>query len=33
MYPYFYPAHGGTRPIAPGTIGEIVSIYLNGMTK
>jgi AcrR family transcriptional regulator len=33
MYPYFYPAHSGSRPIAPETIGEIVSIYLNGMTK
>jgi AcrR family transcriptional regulator len=33
MYPYFYPAHSGNRPIAPETINEIVSIYLNGMTK
>ena len=33
MYPYFYPAHSGSRPIAPETIGEILSIYLNGMTK
>jgi AcrR family transcriptional regulator len=32
MYPYFYPAHSGDRPIAADTINEIVSIYLNGVT-
>jgi len=33
MYPYFYPAHSGDRPIEPGTIDEIVTIYLNGLTQ
>jgi AcrR family transcriptional regulator len=32
MYPYFYPSHS-TRPLAPETIQEIVSIYLNGVTN
>ncbi len=33
MYPYFYPAHSGDRPIEPDTIGEIVTIYLNGLIQ
>jgi len=33
MYPYFYPAHSGDRPIEAGTIDEIVTIYLNGLTQ
>ena len=33
MYPYFYPAHSGEKPIPTGTIQEIVSIYLNGVKK
>ena len=33
MYPYFYPAHSGEKPIPAGTIQEIVSIYLNGVKK
>ena len=33
MYPYFYPAHSGEKPIPAGTIHEIVSIYLNGVKK
>jgi AcrR family transcriptional regulator len=33
MYPYFYPAHGGGRPLTAETIQQIVDIYLNGMTK
>jgi AcrR family transcriptional regulator len=33
MYPYFYPAHSGNRPIEADTIDEIVTIYLNGLTQ
>jgi AcrR family transcriptional regulator len=33
MYPYFYPNHGGGKPLASETIQEIISIYLEGMTK
>jgi AcrR family transcriptional regulator len=33
MYPYFYPSHGGGKPLTPETIGEIVSIFLDGVTK
>jgi AcrR family transcriptional regulator len=33
MYPYFYPAHSGNRPIEANTIDEIVTIYLNGLTQ
>ena len=33
MYPYFYPAHSGNQPIKPETIGEIIGIYLNGISK
>ncbi len=33
MYPYFYPAHSGERPIAAETIQEIISIYLNGVAS
>jgi AcrR family transcriptional regulator len=33
MYPYFYPAHTGNTPLASETIHEIVSIYLNGVTR
>lgn len=33
MYPYFYPAHSGDRPIEADTIDEIVTIYLNGLTQ
>ncbi len=33
MYPYFYPAHSGNQPIQPETIGEIIGIYLNGISK
>jgi AcrR family transcriptional regulator len=33
MYPYFYPARSGDRPIAAETIQEIISIYLNGVTS
>ena len=33
MYPYFYPAHSGEKPIPTETIQEIVSIYLNGVKK
>jgi AcrR family transcriptional regulator len=33
MYPYFYPNHGGGKPLTPETINEIIGIYLDGMTK
>ncbi|CAG1002321.1 HTH-type transcriptional repressor KstR2 [Anaerolineales bacterium] len=33
MYPYFYPSHGGGKPLTPETIHEIISIYLEGVTK
>ena len=33
MYPYFYPALCGEKPIPAGTIQEIVRIYLNGVKK
>jgi AcrR family transcriptional regulator len=31
MYPYFYPAHTGDKPVPSETIKEIVTIYLNGV--
>jgi AcrR family transcriptional regulator len=33
MYPYFYPAHTGSAPLSAETIGEIVAIYINGISK
>jgi len=33
MYPYFYPVHSGSRPIAPETIEELIHIYLHGLSK
>jgi len=33
MYPYFYPNHSGGKPLTPETIGEVVSIYLDGVAK
>ena len=32
MFPYFYPAHGGSQPIPPETIHEVVKIYLTGIS-
>jgi AcrR family transcriptional regulator len=33
MYPYFYPAHAESVPLQPEIIREIISIYLNGVTR
>lgn len=33
MYPYFYPAHTGAKPLPAETIQTIVDIYLNGVTQ
>jgi TetR/AcrR family transcriptional regulator len=33
MYPYFYPAHTGDKPVPANVIGEIVTIYLKGIEK
>ncbi|MBI3174810.1 MAG: TetR/AcrR family transcriptional regulator [Chloroflexi bacterium] len=33
MYPYFYPAHTGDKPLPAETIQTIVDIYLNGVTQ
>ena len=33
MYPYFYPAHTGEKPLPAETIQTIVDIYLNGVTQ
>ncbi len=31
MYPYFYPAHTGNKPLPATTIDAITSIFLNGI--
>ncbi len=31
MYPYFYPAHTGNKPLPAKTIDAITSIFLNGI--
>ena len=33
MYPYFYPAHTGDKPVAANVIDEIVMIFLKGIEK
>jgi AcrR family transcriptional regulator len=33
MYPYFYPAHTGNKPLPAATIQEIVTIALHGLAK
>lgn len=33
MYPYFYPAHTGDKPVAANVIDEIVTIFLMGIEK
>ena len=33
MYPYFYPAHTGDKPVAENVIDEIVTIFLKGIEK
>ena len=33
MYPYFYPAHTGDKPVAVNVIDEIVMIFLKGIEK
>ena len=33
MYPYFYPAHTGDKPVAENVIDEIVMIFLKGIEK
>jgi hypothetical protein len=33
MYPYFYPAHTGAKPLDPETIRQIISIYMHGVTR
>ncbi len=33
MYPYFYPAHTGEKPLPAETIQTIIDIYLNGVTQ
>ncbi len=33
MYPYFYPADTGAKPVTLETIQQIVSIYLSGVKK
>jgi AcrR family transcriptional regulator len=33
MYPYFYPAHTGNKPIPAETMQELVNIYLKGIEK
>ncbi|MCZ2121441.1 MAG: TetR/AcrR family transcriptional regulator [Anaerolineales bacterium] len=33
MYPYFYPAHTGEKPVPRETIRELVDIYLRGIEK
>ena len=33
MYPYFYPAHTGSKPLSAETIQTVVDIYLNGVTQ
>lgn len=33
MYPYFYPAHTGDKPVSANVIDEIVMIFLKGIEK
>ena len=33
MYPYFYPAHTGDKPVPANVIDEIVTIYLTGIER
>lgn len=33
MYPYFYPAHTGDKPVPANVIEEIVTIFLMGIEK
>lgn len=33
MYPYFYPAHTGDKPVPANVIDEIVTIFLMGIEK
>ena len=33
MFPYFYPAHGGSLPIPQETIREVIKIYLTGISS
>lgn len=33
MYPYFYPAHTGDKPVPANVIDEIVMIFLKGIEK
>ena len=33
MYPYFYPAHTGEKPVPAEIVSEIVNIYLKGIEK
>jgi AcrR family transcriptional regulator len=33
MYPYFYPAHTGDKPVPANVIDEIVTIFLKGIEK
>jgi AcrR family transcriptional regulator len=33
MYPYFYPAHTGDKPVPAETVREVVKIYLRGIEK
>jgi AcrR family transcriptional regulator len=33
MYPYFYPAHTGNVGLSADTIQQIVTVYLDGMSK
>lgn len=33
MYPYFYPANNGAKPINAETIRQIVSIFMNGVLQ
>lgn len=33
MYPYFYPAHSGARPLPAETISQLIDIYMQGVMQ